>query len=98
MLTRSLNCYGPIPEVWGEKVREILEGVKESQGFLPESCRTSADLLAAEAEKRMEDLLWIRNLTRRLQDLDAELKNHGGRWMQKTLKQIQDLIQEVNGF
>jgi hypothetical protein len=98
MLTRSLNCYGPIPEVWGERVREILTGIRESQGFLPETCRSSADLLAAEAEKRMEDLLWIKNLTRRLQDLDAELRNHGGIWMQKTLKLIHDLILEINGF
>jgi hypothetical protein len=46
----------------------------------------------------MEDLLWIKNLTRRLQDLDAELRNHGGVWMQRTLKQIRDLTLEINGL
>jgi hypothetical protein len=92
-----MNCYGRIPEVWGERIRGILTEVRNSQGFLPESCRFSAELLEAEAEKRMEDLLWVKNLTKRLQDLEAELRNRGGGRMKKTLGQIHDLILEING-
>jgi hypothetical protein len=92
-----MNCYGPIPEMWREKIRELLDEIDRVQGFLAPECIVCASLLAAESEKRMEDMRWITNLKRRLRDLEFELKKSGGSWIQKALTQTQDLIWEIGG-
>jgi hypothetical protein len=92
-----MNCYGPILPQWDEEIRRLLNEIDLVEGFLTEDCLAFASLLAAETKKRMEDVVWIINLSRRLQELEIELKRSGGGLVRKALQQTQVLIWEIRG-
>jgi hypothetical protein len=92
-----MNCYGPIRAKWNEQIRALLTNIDSIQDFLSEDCLTSAQLLEAETKKRMEDVQWIINLSRRLKELEVELKRSGGGWIRKALEQTQELIWAIRG-
>jgi hypothetical protein len=92
-----MNCYGPIPEMWGEMVRGILGEIDMNQGRLTPEVIVCAALLTEVSERRMEDMRWVEMLKTRLQDLRVGLRNSGGSWTQKALRLTQDFIQELGG-
>jgi hypothetical protein len=92
-----MNCYGPIRPEWNEAIQGLLQEIDRVQDFLSEGCLASASLLDAETKKRMEDVQWIINLSRRLKELEVELKISGGGWIRKALGQTQALIWEISG-
>jgi hypothetical protein len=92
-----MNCYGPIAPEWNERIQLILEEIDLVQGFLSAGCLASANQLAQEAKKRMEDTLWICNLTMRLEDLLIELKRCGGVWILRAKQRAEALLMDVRG-
>jgi hypothetical protein len=75
----------------------LLDEIERIEGFLSEDCLACANLLAAETKKRMEEVLWIVNLSQRLQELEIELKRSGGGWILEPLRQIHALIWDIRG-
>jgi hypothetical protein len=91
-----MNCYGPIRPEWDEKIKGLPDEIEKVEGFPSADCLACANLLAVETKERMEDVLWIINLSR-LQELEQELKRSGGGWVQKPLQKAHALIWDIRG-
>jgi hypothetical protein len=98
MLTRSFHCYGPIPEEWNTKIKGILEDIDPIEDRLSLDSLQAADLLEEVARKRMEDVKWIMELSKRLWDLEEALRKERGGGPQDILRQIANLILDIRGL
>jgi hypothetical protein len=97
MLTRSGNCYGPIRQDWGTKIKGILQEVDRVQNQLTSESLMCADLLEDVTWKRMEDVEWIITLSKHLRDLEEALRKERGCWTQELLRRIPNLIYDIRG-
>jgi hypothetical protein len=92
-----MNCYGPIPEEWDQRIQRILEEIYLNWGRTTLIIRDCVDLLKETSRKRMEDMRWVMTLRLRLHELEVVLENTGENWTQQALRRTRDFIRELEG-